>query len=168
MIHAEASITIGRSINEVFAFVADQHNAPQWQPSLLKVHRLTDGPIGVGSRHIALRAVMDDQLEIISEYVTFEPNLEIMLTGSDGLVEFRTVYLFETAPDGTRIITRMWTEPDCFTLLDDDELAAALEGDLAVNLHALKVLLENQTTLGVRSPSAPRTKPSSFAKENSE
>jgi len=36
MITVEKSIIIGRPIEGVFAFVADQRNAPQWQKGLLE------------------------------------------------------------------------------------------------------------------------------------
>ena len=41
---------ISQPVAEVFAFVADQTNAPQWQNGLHEVRRLTEGPIGVGSQ----------------------------------------------------------------------------------------------------------------------
>jgi uncharacterized membrane protein len=46
MIDVEDSIVINRPIGEVFAFVADQTNAPRWQNGLEQVRRTTDGPPG--------------------------------------------------------------------------------------------------------------------------
>ncbi len=40
-------LDIDRPAAEVFEFVADQTNAPQWQHGLHEVRRLTPGPIGV-------------------------------------------------------------------------------------------------------------------------
>lgn len=50
MITVEKSIVIGRSAEDVFAYVSDQTNAPRWQRGVLEVRRVTEGPIGVGTR----------------------------------------------------------------------------------------------------------------------
>lgn len=55
MIDVEESVGIGRPVDVVFAFIADQTNAPQWQDGLLEVRRTSDGPLGVGTRRVAVR-----------------------------------------------------------------------------------------------------------------
>lgn len=81
MIEVEDSIVIARPIGEVFTFVADQTNAPRWQDGLLEVRRITDGPPGVGTRHVAVRRFMGRKLELTNEYVHYEPNTKITFTG---------------------------------------------------------------------------------------
>jgi steroid delta-isomerase-like uncharacterized protein len=147
VIQVEASITIDQPISEVFAFLADQHHVPQWQPSFVAVHQLTPLPIGVGTKYIAIRALMDDHQEVFMEYAAFSQEQEITIIGQEDGSEFRTTYLFEAAPRCTKIFQRLWREPDEFTLLSDDELAASLMADLTANFHALKTLLENRTAL---------------------
>src|SRR5664279_4031190 len=58
LITLEKSTVIHRPSDEVFAFVADQTNAASWQSGIVEVRRLTDGPPGVGSRHIFTRTLM--------------------------------------------------------------------------------------------------------------
>jgi uncharacterized protein YndB with AHSA1/START domain len=48
MINIEDSVIIKRPVEEVFSFVADQTNAPQWQEGLLEVRRTTGETLGVG------------------------------------------------------------------------------------------------------------------------
>ena len=55
MIDVTTRVAIARPVREVFAFVADQTNAPQWQTCLHEVRRLTDGSIGVGTEHEFVR-----------------------------------------------------------------------------------------------------------------
>ena len=43
MIDLETKVEIARPVSQVFAFVADQTNAPQWQDGLHEVRRLTNG-----------------------------------------------------------------------------------------------------------------------------
>ena len=69
MIEVEQSITINRPVKEVFAFVADQRNAPRWQSGLLEVRRTTEGTLGVGTKHRFVRKFVGRRLEASNEYV---------------------------------------------------------------------------------------------------
>lgn len=143
MIQARASITINRPIEEVFAFVADQHNAPQWQPTLLAVHRVTDGPIGIGTKHTVKRAFMGQQMEITNEYTKFEPNREITFIGGADQMRFTTSYLFERVEGGAKItnVTHMGQNQSFND--DEQQVVRQLEADFMAALQALKTLLEN-------------------------
>ena len=46
----EATTVIARPIEEVFAFLADGENDPKFSPRVQEMRKLTDGPIGVGTR----------------------------------------------------------------------------------------------------------------------
>jgi uncharacterized protein YndB with AHSA1/START domain len=66
-VHIDGEILIARPIEDVFDFVADERNEPRYNPAMLKVEKLTDGPIGPGTRyHVTLmrgRRPMDMQIE---------------------------------------------------------------------------------------------------------
>lgn len=49
-------IVIDRPVGEVFDFVADERTEPLYNPALLRSEKLTDGPIGVGTRFAAIHA----------------------------------------------------------------------------------------------------------------
>lgn len=46
----ECEIVINRPVDEVFDFVADGHNEPQYNPHILRVEQTSAGPIGRGTR----------------------------------------------------------------------------------------------------------------------
>jgi hypothetical protein len=50
----EGQILIGRPAAEVFDFVADPRNEPQYNPAMAGVELLTPLPIGAGTRFRAL------------------------------------------------------------------------------------------------------------------
>src|SRR5688572_16448794 len=111
MIRVEDSIVIQRPIEEVFAFLADQTNAPHWQSGLLEVRRTTDGPLGIGTKHTAVRKFMGRRLEATNEYVVYEPNKEVTFKGTAGSAEFQHSYLTEHTAEGTKLISRMEMQP---------------------------------------------------------
>jgi len=47
----EATTVVARPIDEVFAFLADGENDPKFSPRVQEIRKLTDGPIGVGTRY---------------------------------------------------------------------------------------------------------------------
>lgn len=49
MIRASWTTHVHRPVEEVFDYVADLSNEPEWNPDASKVVRKTDGPIGVGT-----------------------------------------------------------------------------------------------------------------------
>lgn len=143
MINVEDSIVINRPIGEVFAFVADQTNAPRWQHDLLEVRRTTDGPVGVGTKHTAVRKFLGRRLELTNEYVHFEPNKRVTFTG-DGASRFEVSYLTEAITEGTKLTCRMQMEQGGLFGLAEPLIAGSLKRDFAANFRDLKTLLENR------------------------
>jgi uncharacterized protein YndB with AHSA1/START domain len=46
----EATTVVARPIEEVFAFLANGENDPKFSPRVQEIRKITDGPIGVGTR----------------------------------------------------------------------------------------------------------------------
>ena len=63
MIKNEVSLIIQRPVHEVFDYISDLENACQLQPGLLDVRRITEGPLGVGTRFQSVRKFMGRRLE---------------------------------------------------------------------------------------------------------
>jgi uncharacterized protein YndB with AHSA1/START domain len=149
MIKEERTVVIDRPIEEVFAYVTDQTNTPNWQASLVDVQRTTPGPIGVGTKHTFVRNFMGRRMEADNEYVAFEP---------DRLVTFRTTsgpplvasYLFEAVPDGTRLTSRVELQGAGLFGLLEPVIGASLRREMKAALPALKALLESPS--GTTSP----------------
>ena len=141
---AEQTIVIDRPVGEVFAFVTDQRNTPQWQAGLLEVTRLTEGPSGIGTRHALVRNFLGRRMEATNEYTAFEP---------DRLVTFKTTsgppleasYLFEAAGEGTRLTSRVLLDGAGFFGLISPVIQAGLRREMRVALPALKALMESRS-----------------------
>jgi hypothetical protein len=50
MVHMEGDLAINRPVEEVFDFVADERNEPSYNPRMLRAEKVSDGPIGLGTR----------------------------------------------------------------------------------------------------------------------
>jgi uncharacterized protein YndB with AHSA1/START domain len=146
MVTVEESIIIQRPVEEVFAFVADQENGPRWQADLEIVRRVTDGPIGVGTRHTAVRHFGGDRLEVTNEYIRYEPGRLVIFTGESGPLTFEGSYRTEATAEGTRLTDRFTIEPNGLFPIDDPEMVAVIHQESAAALATLKALLEGRST----------------------
>ena len=49
MVRFELSVDIARSVHEVWEYLIDPDNVPEWQASAESSHQISDGPMGVGT-----------------------------------------------------------------------------------------------------------------------
>jgi uncharacterized protein YndB with AHSA1/START domain len=155
MIRAEQSGIIDRPIEEVFAFIGDQTNTPQWQAGLVEVRRTTEGPIGVGTKHTFVRTFMRRRLEADNEYVAYEPNKLITFKTTTGPVRLLASYLFEAVAGGTRVTSRVEMDASGFMSLAEPLIAAGLKREMKAASRLLKDLLENQARAIASQPATP-------------
>lgn len=90
MIEFENIIQINRPIAEVFAFLCNLENLPKWNYYVLKVTKLSDGPIGIGSVYHQIRKTDEQDLCIteldqnhkimVKTLPRSSPNFEMKLT----------------------------------------------------------------------------------------
>ena len=65
-------ILINRSVEQVFDFVSDQRNEPIYNPRMLQSEKITDGPIGVGTRFRAMAMSGRRKVEMIIEVTEYQ------------------------------------------------------------------------------------------------
>src|SRR4051812_11670071 len=51
MFHIDESTQVGRPRHEVFEFLANVDNIPQWQASVVQLRRLSEGPVRAGFQY---------------------------------------------------------------------------------------------------------------------
>jgi carbon monoxide dehydrogenase subunit G len=66
--------TIDCPINEVFDFISDLRNGPKMNEDILSVEKLSEGPIGVGSKFKETKVIRGRNAEAMIEVVQFEAN----------------------------------------------------------------------------------------------
>ena len=144
MVKNEMSIIIKRPIEEVFAFVSDLKNGPQWQTGLFEVRQITKDPIGLGSQFASVRKFLGRKLEADVEIVTYEPNHKLVIKSPSATVPFEESFLFETVADGTKVTTQVELHPSGFMGLAEPMILGSLKREMESTFGDLKVLLENQ------------------------
>jgi uncharacterized protein YndB with AHSA1/START domain len=81
------SIEIDRPVEEVFDLVADERNEPLYNLDMISSEKLTDGPIGVGTRFGATNRSFGRPVSMVIEVTAFErPHRLASTTRMEGMV----------------------------------------------------------------------------------
>ena len=104
-ISVRTSVVIQRDAHTVFSFVADSRNEPKYAPEMESVEKITDGPIGVGTRFRSRIRLPNGVFEGEEEITEFEPpnrmvsRVATALRPNVGVMTFeatRLTYRFDT------------------------------------------------------------------------
>ena len=148
MFEVETTLEIRRPVREVFAFVADQTNAPTWQAGLYEVRRLTDGPIGVGTEHEFVRKFAGRELASTNRFVDYEDGRYVEFEIPEGWLTGRASYLAEASPDGTVLTSRVQLSGRGPVAVFEPVLRRLLARDSRKDEAKLKLLLEGEPSQG--------------------
>jgi uncharacterized protein YndB with AHSA1/START domain len=99
---ATHSVTIGRAVEDVFAFIADGEQCPKWRSGVLDITRVSGD--GVGTRYAqGVRGPMGRRVAADYEITAYEPHHRIEFQTTAGPVRPHGRYEFETLEGGTRL-----------------------------------------------------------------
>lgn len=146
MVKNGLSIIIQRPIEEVFIYVSNLSNGPEWQSGLFEVRRITPEPTGIGSQYASVRKFLGRKLEAVVEVVGFEPNRKFVIKSPAGSTPFEETFLFEPAAEGTRLTTELELHSVGIMGLAEPLIARSLKREMDADFGDLKDLLEHQVT----------------------
>lgn len=67
-------VVIPKSKDEVFAFATNFDNSTKVMPNVVKIEKLTEGPVGVGTQFKETREIRGKEASAVIEIVDFQPN----------------------------------------------------------------------------------------------
>jgi carbon monoxide dehydrogenase subunit G len=144
MVNVETSIIINRPIKEVFAYVTDARNSPQWDSGLVDIQQTPQSPVGVGTRITEVRKFLGRKMEATGEVVEYEPPTKYTRKGIGGPFPITGSLTFEPTTEGTKLTWIFKIEPGGFFALAEPLVARSLKRGLESNLGDVKDLLENR------------------------
>lgn len=93
-------IVIDGSLDEVFEMWADKERSPEWAAPVEEVRKLTDGPIGVGTKFLEIARIPGGRVEDTIEITAYQPG-EVMAGTWSGGMEGHWESRFSEHEDGT-------------------------------------------------------------------
>ena len=141
----QTRIEIDRPAGEVFAFVADQTNAPRWQRGLHEVRRITPGPVGVGTEHVFVRRFAGLKIESRNRFTAYVPGRFVSFEIPSGTISGEASYLVEpTGATSSLLTSEVHFRVSGPAGLATPVLARVFERDSTRDEAALKALLEHE------------------------
>jgi uncharacterized protein YndB with AHSA1/START domain len=103
MAHIEGEVLIRRPVEEVFDFVADQRTEPTYNRNMIRSEKVTEGPIGVGTRFRATIRSRRGPIGMDIEYTGFDRPRQIASTTRMTAADFTGTLTFTPTATGTRL-----------------------------------------------------------------
>jgi uncharacterized membrane protein len=139
----EESIEINRPLQEVFNYVSDVGNYPEWMAHALEVRKDTEGPPQQSDRFIVAIKSVGRRFETPYERTSYEANRRYTDRAVGGPIpNQRWDYTFEEVPGGTRLTRAVDAEPAGLLKLLEPLQKRAAERQLRKDLQTLKEVLE--------------------------
>jgi uncharacterized protein YndB with AHSA1/START domain len=137
----ENTMIIRRPTAEVFAFLADFENIPKWNYAIVETHKVSQGPVGVGTVYQQVRSVPSRSEERF-EVTAYNPPRQVEIRGQLGPFPSRLAYALDTVPEGTRLTNSVELELRGPGRLLGRVAVPRVRDAVAANLQKLKELLE--------------------------
>lgn len=142
MVTFEHSLTIARPVAEVFAYLADVRNLPQWQADVVETR--PDGEPSLGATFVEVRSFLGKRVESVMRIVEYEPDRVFSVEVAKGPIPFRVRHLLEPAGEGTRIRIEAAGDPGGVLRLAESLVVRRAEKTARKDFAELKRVLESQ------------------------
>ncbi len=140
MVKIEVSTVISRPVEEVFAYLSDISNWPEWNSLTLEASA-SETRVRVGPKVRQVTRFLGRRIEGTGEITEHEPNRKITLESNEPFPTTLTMR-FEAADEGTRLVAAGEAEPGGFFKLGEPILARVARHQFQAQLETLKELLE--------------------------
>jgi uncharacterized membrane protein len=139
----EESIEINRPLKEVFDYISEVGNYPQWMAHALEVRKDTEGPPQHSDRFTLAIKSVGRRFETPYERTSYEANRRYTDRAVGGPIpNQRWECTFEEVPGGTRLTRAVDAEPAGLLKLLEPLQKRAAERQLRADLQTLKEVLE--------------------------
>jgi uncharacterized membrane protein len=146
------SIEISRPIDEVFAFVADARNDPQWRPKVISTVQLLGGGPGPGARYevVSRPLPMRTPCTTTTDCVGWDPPQRIEWREQDGIDDVQMLYVLSDRGGSTQLTQRSFLKPAtpqrARPIMLRPIMRHGVGRDVELQLQALKGLLEERSS----------------------
>jgi hypothetical protein len=135
----EHAVDIQRSPVEVFDYCTDLSREPEWNPRTRRIQKLTDGPIGLGTRYQG-EWIKGDPMTI--QFVRFERPMAWASVGRSRRLVANSNGQVSATPGGARLVVRIQLRPQGALRLLLPVLGPIMRRREQRNLRAIKLALE--------------------------
>ncbi len=107
MIKVQHTVLIQRPAHNVFAFVANYENDPQWRSEVRSMRNIPAAPIGLGTETVEISQVLRQHLETTAVITEWVPSRKVVSKTIAGRVPVVATRLVEPAGTGAAVTYRL-------------------------------------------------------------
>jgi uncharacterized protein YndB with AHSA1/START domain len=144
VIRIDFSVEIDRTPSEVFAYLTDLDNLPEWQASAMQAR--WEGEKAAGARIKEVRKFLGRRMESELEVLEYEPDRRLVLKTLTGPVQLVAEHTVEPTNGGTRLVFHGEGEPGGFFRLAEGVVARNAERSVRNDFETLKDVLEARSS----------------------
>lgn len=141
MISFQNQVEISRPIEDVYAYLADLENVPEWNYAIERTMKITPGPIRVGTEFRQTRTLPRPSEEAI-RITNLEAPEALEVGGTLGPFQTRLIYSLTTSETGTRLINRVILTTSAPAGILARLATGRIKRAVSKNLMVLKEILE--------------------------
>jgi carbon monoxide dehydrogenase subunit G len=138
----ELAVDIARPPAEVYAYLADPGNLPDWQADVEEVRDAPVGPLSAGASFTEVRSFLGKRVESTLEAAVAEPGRELTLETVSGPVRVSIRHLLEPSDAGTSLRVVAEADPGKLLGLGGPLVSRAAERRARGDFERLKAVLE--------------------------
>lgn len=137
-------VTVDRPIDEVFAFVGDARNRPQWDASVISESLTSPEPIGVGSTIHTRMKTYGRVVEFDWRVQRFDPPTGMTVVSTSGPMATTLHFALSETDTGCILRASIDAKPTGMMAFAEPMIAASVRSNLSTGLARLKVVLESR------------------------
>ena len=141
MIKFTNTVEIERHIDDVFAYLGDLENVPEWNWAVTATHKVSEGPVGVGTEYRQTRTVPRPGSEEL-RLTSFEPPSTIVIEGTLGPFAARIGYVLRGAGETTTVVNEIELRSPGIRGIAAPIVSGRIRSSVEDNLRVLKAVLE--------------------------
>jgi uncharacterized protein YndB with AHSA1/START domain len=137
----DLAVDITRPPEDVFAFLTDVKNLPQWQSSAVSAE--AEGPMHTGTRIRERRTFAGRDVRTTLEVVTYEPPRRFDVESRSGPVSFAIHHTLEARADGTHLAVDVEVKVGTMMRIAAAGPLKVAEREFRSDFERLKLILES-------------------------
>ena len=145
MVRFELEIEIAKPVHEVWEYLIEPENVPEWQASAVSSHQISDGRMGVGTHLRDERRFLGRRAHSEVEVTEFEPERLFTLHGISGPVRFTVRHRLKDRGGHTHLEIEAEAEPGGVGRLVRPMIEHAAAHEIRKDFDRLKEKLEERS-----------------------
>lgn len=142
MIKIALAVVVHQPLEQVFNYVTDLINSPNWMTQVTESEKVTTGSIGIGTvyrQNLDFLGAIHPTKFTITEY---EPNKNFSYEYETSVFSSRDNYTFEEVDLGTRLTVRQQMQFGGVYRLSEGMVKSRVQDEMVANLKSLKKVME--------------------------